>query len=68
MWLLFVPETKNETEGKSTSILLDIQKASTEAILIISKENFQRSFLKLYDRCKQFISSDVFRMIINKNF
>jgi len=46
------------------NIILDIQKASTEAISTISKD-FQWSFLKLYDR---YISSEgMFRMIINKN-
>jgi len=39
-------------KGKQYDIILNIQKASTEAILIISKKNFQRSLLKLYDRCK----------------
>jgi len=55
-------------KGKQFDIILDIQKASIKAISIISKKDFQRSFLKLYDRRKRYVSSeDVFRMIINKN-
>jgi len=44
-------------KGKQFDTILDIQKDLIEAISIISKEDFQRSFLKLYRR-KHCISSE----------
>jgi len=38
------PKLKMKLKGKQFDTILDIQKASTEAILTISKEDFQRFF------------------------
>jgi len=51
------PKLKIKLKGKQFDAILDIQKASTEIISTISEEDFQRTFLKLYNRCKHFISS-----------
>jgi len=45
-------------KGKQFDTILNIQKASIKAILIISKEDFQWSFLKLYDSFKHYIFSE----------
>jgi len=56
---IFVLEIKNEVERKQFNTILDIQKASIEAVLTISKKRtFSGVFLKLYDRRKHCISSE----------
>jgi len=51
------PKLKVKLKGKQFNIILNIQKASIETI---TKEDFQSSFLKLYDCCKHYISLKVF--------
>jgi len=48
------PKLKTQLKGKQFDTILDIQKALFEVISTIQKKT-QRSFLKLYDRCKHCI-------------